>query len=263
MARKPLTPRPPLPHRGEGEKEEEICRRVEAVLGEELYWFPVRHHSPAVARHVEAAILERRPKVIFLEGPAEANDLLPHLLDQRTQPPVAIYCSYRDDDNVLGLAGVLSPAEDVPPRFASWFPLLAYSPEYVTLQAARRVGAAVVFMDLPHHALIPPAAARTQEEQAPVPPAGRLLEQEDDRLIVESGFYRALARAAGYRSWDEAWDSLFEVRSFADHEEFRKELATFCAAARATAPPARVQADGTLPRERHMLRTIRDTLRER
>ena len=34
-----------------------------------------------------------------------------------THPPVAIYSSYRDDDNVLGWAGVLSPAEDIPARF--------------------------------------------------------------------------------------------------------------------------------------------------
>jgi hypothetical protein len=86
---------------------------------------------------------------------------------------------------------------------------------------------------------------------------------EDDRLLAESGFYQALAAAAGYRSWPEAWDSLFEVRDFADHEEFRRELAAFCAAARATTSPQRVQSDGTLPRERFMLRTIRDTLAAR
>src|SRR5690348_2763488 len=80
---------------------ESVRKIVDAVLSDEIYWFPVRHHSPAVARYLETAIRERKPKIIFLEGPAEANDLLPHLLDNRTQPPVAIYSSYRDDDNVL------------------------------------------------------------------------------------------------------------------------------------------------------------------
>jgi hypothetical protein len=239
-----------------------VRERVGAVVAEELYWFPVRHHSPAVARRVEEAILARRPKVIFLEGPAEANELIPHLLDPRTQPPVAVYSSYRDDDNVLGLAGKLSPAEDVPARFSCWYPLLAYSPEYVTLHAAKKVGAEVVFMDLPHHALLRPAPAEGAGEPPPAP-AAPPQEQEDDRLLFESGFYQALARAAGYRTWAEAWDSLFEVRPFADHEAFRHELLAFCCAARMTAPAGRAASDGTLPRERFMMRTIRQTLAHR
>src|SRR5262249_29176537 len=76
------------------------------VLAEPLYWFPVRHHSPNVARHLRAALLARRPKVVFLEAPASAQSLIPHLVDAKTKPPVAIYVSYRDDANRFGWAGV-------------------------------------------------------------------------------------------------------------------------------------------------------------
>ncbi len=86
----------------------EIARRVDAVLGEPLYWFPVRHHSPTTARHLRAAINARKPKIVFIEGPFEANDLIPHITDAGTAPPVAIYSSYRDDNNVLGLNGIES-----------------------------------------------------------------------------------------------------------------------------------------------------------
>jgi hypothetical protein len=239
---------------------------VEAVLNESLYWFPVRHHSPAVAQQLETVILQRRPRVLFIEGPSEANDLLQHVVDAKTRPPIAIYSSYRDDDNVLGLAGIASAAEDVPPRFAVWYPLMAYSPEYVAMLAAKKVGADVVFMDLPHYALIKPhekpAEAESPEQLAK--PTTPTVQVEEDRLLVESGFYQRLAAVAGYRSWNEAWDTLFEGRiSDDDPELLRRELATFCAAARATSSPQRVEADGTLPRERFMLRTIRDTLRAR
>jgi hypothetical protein len=238
--------------------------RVEAVLAEPLHWFPVRHHSPAVARHLEAVLLERTPKIIFIEGPHEANELIPHVVDPKTRPPIAIYSSYRDDDNVLGLAGIASPSKDIPPRFSCWYPLLAYSPEYVAMLAAKRVGAEVVFMDLPHHALIRTEAKAAEGEKPAREDKRHTVEYEDDRLIVESGFYQTLARVAGYRTWDEAWDSLFEMRDFGDdHEAFRRELATFCAAARATSPAERVQRDGTLERERFMLRTIRETLKAR
>ena len=48
-------------------------------------------------------------------------------------------------------------------------------------------------------------------------------------------------------TFDEAWDSLFEVpERHADWEEFRLDLALFCAAARATTPPSRIANDGTL-----------------
>ncbi len=230
-----------------------VRAKVDAVLSEPLYWFPVRHHSPAVARHVETVILQRKPRVLFIEGPSEANDLIPHVVDPKTKPPVAIYYSYRDDDNVLGLAGIASAAEDVPPRFAVWYPLMAYSPEYVAMLAAKKIGAEVVFMDLPHHALIKPHEKMTQ-------PA----EPDSDQLIVTSRFYQQLAAAAGFRRWSEAWDTLFEGRITDDDPELlRRELAVFCAAARATAVLEQVEADGTLPRERFMLRTIRDTLRSR
>jgi hypothetical protein len=255
-----------------------VEEQVAAVLGEELYWFPVRHHSPAVAQHLEAAIFARRPKVIFLEAPAEAGELVAHLVDSRTKPPIAIYSSYRDDDNVLGLAGIASPAPDIPARFACWYPLLACSPEYVTLQAAKKIGARVVFMDLPHHAGLRPAAKDQPGAGAPgdidegaggaassVPTPGpdhaHEIDRDSERLMFESGFYQALAESAGFKSWNEAWDTLFEFGTFGDDfEAFRRELAIFCAAARQTSDPDRIAADGTLERERFMLRTIRESL---
>ena len=251
---------------------ESLTAQVDAVLNEPLYWFPVRHHSAAVARHVDRAIRQRRPKVIFIEGPADAQELIPFVVDKNTRPPIAIFSSYSDDDNVLGLAGICSPSSEIPARFACWYPLVAYSPEYVAMQAAQAIGAKVVFIDLPHHALIKSRQQR-EEEAARIleaRPENAAPEEEpseprtsptstDDNLIASSGFYQRLATVAGYKSWDEAWDSIFEI-SESDLEDFRRELATFCAAARATSDPERVRTDGTLERERHFSKTIRETL---
>ena len=38
---------------------DEVARRVAAVLHDPLYWFPVRHHSHNVARHLAVALRER------------------------------------------------------------------------------------------------------------------------------------------------------------------------------------------------------------
>jgi hypothetical protein len=237
-----------------------LQRQCDAVLADPLYWFPIRHHSPAVARHLEAVIHERRPKLIFIEGPHEANELIPHIADAKTKPPVAIYSCYRDDANVLGYGDVAGQEG----RFAVWYPMLAYSPEYVAIQTGRKIGAEVVFMDLPHYALLEPAKPKTEDPKGnATPPPGHTVQREDDRLIVDSGFYHKLAEVAGYRSWNEAWDSLFEAPDFTNSEAFRRELAVFCAAARATASSDRIKEDGTLERERFMLQTIRQVLAER
>lgn len=247
---------------------------VASVLAQDIFWFPVRHHSPVAARFVEDALKKRLPKVVFIEGPAEANHLVEHLLHAKTKPPIAIYNSYRDDDNVLGLSGIASAALDIPARFSCWYPLLEYSPEYVSMKTAKQIGAEVVFIDLPFHATIKPhtpkAAPEAALDDSQEPPteeeaakAGPSIVRESDHYFAASDLYRELAKAAGYRTWDEAWDSLFEMRAFDDCEDYRHEMTAFCGGVRATTPSARLSLDDTLPRERHMNRTIRETLRER
>ena len=52
--------------------------------------FGVRHLSPAGAWHLLRALDEQRPKVVLIEGLADANELVPHLVKPGTKPPVAI-----------------------------------------------------------------------------------------------------------------------------------------------------------------------------
>jgi hypothetical protein len=272
---------------------EQVKRRADEILAEDLYWFPVRHHSPAVARHLRAAMRERKPKLVLIEGPADANALIPHLVDSKTKPPVALYSSYRDDDNVLGLAGLASAAPDIPPRFPVWYPMLPYSPEYIAMKEAAALGADTVFIDLPHHALIDPThwkgaeagedsedeedSEETDEDAEDEASEDDAVEDETETaedtgperqtweaIAAESSFYKTMARVAGYRTWNEAWDSLFEVgHRHPTHEDFRRDLAYFCGAVRATSSPERIARDGTLARERFMLRTIKAELAKR
>jgi hypothetical protein len=235
---------------------------ADAVLDAEPYMFPVRHHSPAVARALESALRARRPKLVLIEGPSEATDMIPFVIDGKTRPPIAIYSSYRDDQDRLRYRARAGRDDAPTMRVASWYPLLAYSPEYVALRTAAELGAESAFIDLPHYALIPPAPKGVDDgvddgdhddhdDSGAAPPAG------EDQLFAESGFFQRLARAAGFRSWDEAWDALFEIqRPDRDVAAFRRELAYFCAAVRATTDPGRLASDGTLARERFMRRAI-------
>jgi len=229
---------------------EDLVAQVDRVLADPLYWFPVRHHSPAVARNLAECIRQRKPKIIFIEGPHEAQAMIEFLVDAKTRPPVAIYSSYRH---------ALPPDAEpdlTPPRSSVWYPMLSYSPEFVAMTIARRIGAEAMFIDLPHYAIGQAGDGAVKEQ----PPIWRHL----DQIAPMSRFYQLLSQAAGYRSWEETWDRLFELpREGQTFEQFRREIALFCAAVRATTPAQSLEADGTLPRERFMWQTIRQTLAEK
>src|SRR5262249_54444306 len=146
-----------------------------------------------------------------------------------------------------------------------WYPLLPYSPEYVAMKEAAKMGIEVIFIDLPYHALIASAAERDAQMARIAEARG---EESDapswEAAAVESAFYRSLCEAAGYGSWNECWDALFEApERFASYEDFRAELAYFCAALRLTTTRERMERDGTYARETHMLETIRATLQKK
>lgn len=238
-----------------------LVARVDALLAEDLYWLPVRHHSPGIAQQVGACIRQRLPKVVFIEGPHEAQDMIDFLIDATTRPPVAIYSSFRDD------AAAVPSAEGVPgtpPRYSAWYPLVSYSPEWVAMRAAREIGAKTLFIDLPHYAIERPAPPTDDVPPAggvPQPPRQRRRDLAD--IAPRSEFYRLLTQAAGYRNWDETWDALFESpRPERSWEKLRREVALFCAAVRVTVDPDSLIDDGTLARERFMWKTIRESLAE-
>ena len=253
---------------------------VDQIIADPLYWFPVRHHSPATAFHLRAAILERKPKIILIEGPSESNELISTLQDTQAKPPVAIYSCFEDVDNKFGLAGIKSASEEIAPRWACWFPFMEYSPELVAIRAAKKIGAKVRFIDLPHFARIDKeslAEANKTEKVDPIEeqhenentsqdkPSTKPVQErnyETEKFIVASDFYQSLASAGGYKNWDEAWDALFEFRQFESTEEFRRELLEFCAAARLTSSPAEVDFSENLDRERFMLQSIRHELKQ-
>ena len=92
----------------------------------------VRHHGPGSARAVRAALDAARPDVVLVEGPPEADALLPLAADEGMRPPVAL----------------LAHAVDEPARSVFW-PLAAFSPEWVAVRWALEHGAEVRFIDLP------------------------------------------------------------------------------------------------------------------
>ena len=198
-----------------------------------LYFAPLRHHSPACAFALQAMLRELRPAAVLIEGPDGFDHMLPLLLDERTRPPVALLCQTR-----------AAAADGRPHTQSAFFPFCDYSPEWVALKTGQEVGAQLAFIDLPWQA----RAEQQQDDQE-----ARSLMAE--RYLAHSSYLTALARAAGCRDQDELWDHLFESRPRAALLDWRALFAdvfAYCAMARRDYEPAVLEAEGSLPRERHM-----------
>ncbi|MEV8455138.1 DUF5682 family protein [Streptomyces sp. NPDC052095] len=146
----------------------------------------VRHHGPGSARAVRAALDAARPRAVLIEGPPEADALLPLAADERMRPPVAL------------LAHVVGD-----PGQAAFWPMAAFSPEWVALRWALDHGAEVRFIDLPAAHSLALTRAEAEAETEAADGVGRV---PVDPLAV-------LAEAAGYDDPERWWEDVVEHRT--------------------------------------------------
>ncbi|MGW0647081.1 DUF5682 family protein [Streptomyces badius] len=152
----------------------------------------VRHHGPGSARAVLAALREARPAVVLIEGPPEGDALVPLAADPRMRPPVALLAHAVDD-----------------PGRASFWPMAAFSPEWVAIRWALDHDIPVRFIDLP--------AAHSLALKEPAPdgpgegPEHAQEEREEVTPVVDP--IRVLAETAGYDDPERWWEDVVEHRS--------------------------------------------------
>lgn len=222
-----------------------------SLIGPDVVYFPVRHHSPACALHLRGLIRERRPKTILIEGPTGFDRFVDLLGHDDTRPPVAIYsfCSARAGGDAAGF-------EKSKRRRGAYYPFCDYSPEWVALREGRRVGAAIRFIDLDF-----PQQLRVDRTERL---SGRLATLLGERYFQRSAHLRRLAAERGCRDQDELWDRLFEA--WAGHisvDTFIAQVAAYCRLSRLDVTDAEHDQDGTTAREAEMAWHIRGALDER
>ena len=69
--------------------------------GKPVLYFPVRHHSPVCSYHLKKAVEACDPDCILIEGPINAQRLIPVLAHPDTKAPVALYYFYRDAQGLV------------------------------------------------------------------------------------------------------------------------------------------------------------------
>ncbi|MFE4581170.1 DUF5682 family protein [Streptomyces chartreusis] len=176
----------------------------------------VRHHGPGSARAVRAALDAARPLSVLIEGPPEADALIPLAADEAMRPPVAL----------------LAHAVDEPGRSAFW-PLAEFSPEWVAIRWAVEHQVPARFIDLPAtHTLAwgkeDETALDAGEGGEPATDAaepaddadGSQAEVTDPRAAVRVDPLAVLADVAGYDDPERWWEDVVEHRGAGDGDVF-------------------------------------------
>jgi uncharacterized protein DUF5682 len=192
--------------------------------------FGIRHHGPGSARSLLRALEDLMPDAVLVEGPPDADAILPLAASPEMRPPVALLV-YRPDD----------------PQQAAYYPFAEFSPEWQAIRFALARAIPVRFMDLPlAHELAAGGGRERRREEDP-----------DDPSSDPLGF---LGRAAGYRDGERWWEHMVEER----HESaglFAGILEAMTALRAAAVAGGRADAREER-REAYMRKTIRAALRE-
>jgi hypothetical protein len=162
-----------------------------------IHLFGIRHHGPGSARSLLKALEALGPDCVLIEGPPEADEIIPWAADAGMQPPVAMLAHCPDDSNL-----------------AVFYPLAEFSPEWQAIRFALARGTSVRFIDLPqvHNlALLKQREAEAEAQtQNPGPPAeAGAIDESDGPSHDPLGW---LAEAAGDGDGESWWNHLVEER---------------------------------------------------
>jgi hypothetical protein len=179
----------------------------------EVHLFPVRHHSPRAAGCLRAWLEQVQPELVLVEGPSDAESLIPIITDQESQPPIAI----------------LAYSTDGQPQSCMW-PFVRYSPEYEALRWAREHGVKAGFVDWPSGAALGAArqAARETKTNPGAPAVAPTPEEasDHDASAYVGHRHQELAARFDMRHFNEFWDAWFETPAY-DPERFREAITAF------------------------------------
>lgn len=223
---------------------QEIFNLIPFDMNQGVLFFPVRHHSPACSYHLMRIISEYKPDCILVEGPENANDLIPLLTDPKAKPPMAFYYYYKDKQKLIS-----EEEED----FKCYYPFLSCSPEYNALMEARRLLIHSSFIDLPYGEIL----INTSENRGL-----RMGEDKssynDDYYLFRGDFFERLCEKTGLRSFDEFWEKYFEINGiYESSEDFVAKVMTYCHIIRQSTPLQEMREDGCLAREQYMAANIK------
>jgi hypothetical protein len=189
----------------------------------EIHLFGIRHHGPGSARSLLHALETTQPDIVLIEGPPDADGLLPLAAHAGLAPPIAL----------------LVYVADAPAR-AVMYPFASFSPEWQAIQYALARQVPVRFIDLPQsvrlampeaddavaESKLEPADAESRasepsglESESPAEPDSDSEPAANED--VHNDPLTPMALAAGHADTERWWDQLVESRAGHDLEVFQ------------------------------------------
>ncbi len=225
----------------------EITEMIPCDFDSHFLLYPVRHHSPVCSFQLIRTIEKYKPECILVEGPENANELIPVLTDENTVLPSAFYYFYKDTKKLVS-----DDAED----YKCYYPFLYSSPEYNALKKAKELGIPSEFIDLPYcEILIGTANGKGLRKFSDKH------SYADDSGLTRGMFHKKLCEKTGLRSFEEFWEKHFEIKGLGlEPQEFIKQMHTYCILSREDVSDEELKADGTSARESHMAMRIREKM---
>ncbi|MFL5706190.1 MAG: DUF5682 family protein, partial [Ktedonobacteraceae bacterium] len=222
--------------------------------------FGVRHHGPGCARSLRAALEQLQPDMVLVEGPPDAQDVLPLLTHRDMRPPVALLI-YAPDN----------------PKRAVYYPFTTFSPEWQALSYALSHGIPARFMDLPQAIQLAKEPAEVGATAEPHAPDAETLDETNTTKSAQAITQVApaeaeettpvpniaddplamLAQAAGYTDHELWWEQQIEQRS--DSRDLFEGILEAMTALRVDPTP---KNEEEAQREAHMRQTIRAAQKE-
>jgi hypothetical protein len=238
-----------------------------------VHYFGIRHHGPGCARSLQRALEALQPDCILVEGPPDADALLPFVLQTGMAPPVALLVHSVDDTDS-----------------AVFYPFAEFSPEWQALRFGLKNAVATRFIDLPQAIRLAQDKIRREELAAETiaacaDEAGATAENDAEDESIEPVLpslpqgegeeppkkelnlayhdpLDALADAAGFADGESWWNHLVEERG--DGENLFAAIAEAMTAVRedwpldARGPRAQEREN---QREAHMRQCVREALK--
>lgn len=152
--------------------------------------FGIRHHGPGSARSLVRSLEQFQPDIILVEGPPDANQMLPLALHPQMKPPVALLVYVPGNTTVV-------PSSVRP---CVYYPFAEFSPEWQAIIYGLRSNIPIRFVDLPQ------AYRLSGGEETPNP----MTEFQPSPLRCDP--LGQLAAAAGCSDGERWWEQMVEQR---------------------------------------------------
>lgn len=234
-----------------------INDQVLKVKQADIKYLPIRHHSPGSTILIKKWIEMYKPKLVLIEGPSFADNLIKFIVEKDTLPPIAILSMFADVNNKLGLNGIFSPDISVPARFEVFYPFVSYSPELVALSECLTRKIPVHFIDLPLTGLISFYIKESKNKDL-----SSFVAQEET-IYALSSFYKKFVQVFEFDNFNETWETIFEIGALkANIKQLRESILFFCSCIRQTIDQNLLKIDGTMARESYMKYQIENYIKK-